>query len=227
MESKAVIFDLFSTLVSSLTWNDYLERSYGIADILGAPRDHFADKWKATNIRLDRGEFPDARAAIDSICGDLAHTTTQDSLDQASTYWDDVMELRPYDGLSKTLESITASERRLGLLTNCQPHLLPKWNDSSFAKHFHTMVFSCVEQLVKPDPAIYHIACERLDLKPEECIFVGDGGSDELSGASSVGMRAIQILHDDVLDGTKFRPDTAKWEGEVVRSFDELLDSIL
>lgn len=33
-----------------------------------------------------------------------------------------------------------------------------------------------------------------LDVKENECIYIGDGGSDELEAAKRVGMRAIQAI---------------------------------
>ena len=44
----------------------------------------------------------------------------------------------------------------------------------------------------KPDSCIYREAAKRLCVDPEECIFVGDGGSNELTGAREAGMKAIQ-----------------------------------
>ena len=44
----------------------------------------------------------------------------------------------------------------------------------------------------KPDSCIYEEASKRSGVCLEECIFVGDGGSNELVGAKNVGMKAIQ-----------------------------------
>ncbi len=44
----------------------------------------------------------------------------------------------------------------------------------------------------KPDPCIYEEAARRLGVAFNECVFVGDGGSNELAGAKAVGMKAIQ-----------------------------------
>lgn len=44
--------------------------------------------------------------------------------------------------------------------------------------------------LVKPDAKIYHLACQRLHVVPGHALFVGDGGSDELVGATNAGMTA-------------------------------------
>jgi len=48
--------------------------------------------------------------------------------------------------------------------------------------------------LSKPDPRIYQLACERLEVEPNDCMFVGDGANDELAGAQQVGMRAVCVL---------------------------------
>ena len=56
------------------------------------------------------------------------------------------------------------------------------------------VVLSCTVGLRKPDPRIYRLACERLDVRSDECLFVGDGANDELAGAERVGMRAVCVL---------------------------------
>ncbi len=43
----------------------------------------------------------------------------------------------------------------------------------------------------KPSRRIYEIACERLKVQPQQCLYVGDGSSKELTGAASVGMLPI------------------------------------
>ena len=42
-----------------------------------------------------------------------------------------------------------------------------------------------------PNPAIYKLACNRLKLKSDAVVFVGDGGSDELRGAAACGLKPI------------------------------------
>lgn len=44
----------------------------------------------------------------------------------------------------------------------------------------------------KPDACIYEEAAKRLGIDLTECVFVGDGGSNELAGAKAVGMKAVQ-----------------------------------
>lgn len=52
-------------------------------------------------------------------------------------------------------------------------------------------VVSGEERLMKPDPAIYRLLCERYELLPEECLFVDDN-ADNCEGARVAGMRAVR-----------------------------------
>ncbi len=55
-----------------------------------------------------------------------------------------------------------------------------------------TMVISAEEGVAKPHPRIYHIAVERLDMRPEEAVFVDDMAKN-VEGARAVGMRGVHF----------------------------------
>jgi len=82
---------------------------------------------------------------------------------------------------------------------------------------------------MKPDARIYRLACEQLEVKPQECLYVGDGSSHELTGASRVGMHAvlIRVPYEDTYDA--HRIDTEEWNGSTISALREvpgLLDGI-
>jgi HAD superfamily hydrolase (TIGR01509 family) len=91
----------------------------------------------------------------------------------------------------RTLEQLSAAGRPLGVISNCSVEEVAGWASSPLAGHVGTAVFSYAAGVAKPDPAIYRLACARLGVPPERCVFVGDGGSDELAGAAAIGMRAF------------------------------------
>ncbi len=57
-------------------------------------------------------------------------------------------------------------------------------------KQFDVLINSAEEDVRKPDPKIYHITTERLNVKPEECIFVDDDQGN-IDGAEKLGMHGI------------------------------------
>jgi len=93
------------------------------------------------------------------------------------------------------LAALTELRRRghgLCLVSNADAIDLLPWPDSPLAGLFDEAIFSCEVHLQKPDPAIYLLAAKRMGAAPEDCVFVGDGGSNELAGAKAVGMRTAQ-----------------------------------
>ena len=72
----------------------------------------------------------------------------------------------------------------------------------------------------KPDPRVYALACNRLEVQPGECLFIGDGGSRELTGATNAGMGAVLIrAPDDSENG-----DREDWRGRRISSVQEVFD---
>ena len=62
--------------------------------------------------------------------------------------------------------------------------ILGEW---PFMENFDGVVVSGLEKLVKPDPRIFRLFCERYSLSPENCYFVDDNESNIIS-ARSIGM---------------------------------------
>lgn len=86
------------------------------------------------------------------------------------------------------LERLRATGLRLGLISNCSIEEVAAWHDSPLAAFFDGVVFSYRTGAVKPDPATYLLACQRIEATAERTAFVGDGGSEELHGAARAGM---------------------------------------
>jgi putative hydrolase of the HAD superfamily len=74
----------------------------------------------------------------------------------------------------------------------------------------------------KPHPAMYLEACRQLRVGPDECLYVGDGGSCELSGARDVGMATVRLAAADLAGHLVFDSDGA-WSGPVLGSLTEVL----
>ena len=102
--------------------------------------------------------------------------------------------LVPRDDAVATLEELKRRGFRRGVISVCSSDVEEIWDETELAPHVDDVVLSCAVGLRKPDPRIYELACERLDVKLEECLFVGDGANDELAGAQRVGMSAVCVL---------------------------------
>jgi putative hydrolase of the HAD superfamily len=77
---------------------------------------------------------------------------------------------------------------------------------------------------MKPDPRIYYMATEQLGVQPEDCLYVGDGASQELPGAAKVGMNPVllRVPEDESID-IVYQINTEGWDGPTVSSLTEVL----
>ena len=93
----------------------------------------------------------------------------------------------------EALRHLRTAGFRLGLISNADVMEVAAWGDCPLAGLFDTEVFSCMVGCVKPEQAIYENCLEKLGLPAAECLFVGDGGSNELVGARDVGMSTVLV----------------------------------
>lgn len=226
----AVIFDLFGTLVDDAIYhapNAQRRGAIGVAmaDILGVPRDAFLRLWDETVSQRDAGVFQTTEACLVYVLHELGVSGGTSQIQEAARlrleYVRLTLEPRP-DAL-ETLASLKTSGYKVGLLSNCSDGVAILWPTTPFAEWMDVTVLSCEVGLTKPDPRIYHLACERLGVRAEKCLFVGDGGSNELSAASELGMGAVLIrTPDDTEDGSR-----QSWNGTRISALGEVLSLLV
>lgn len=61
---------------------------------------------------------------------------------------------------------------------------------------FDVIVESSIEGVRKPNPKIYEITCSRLDVTPDQCVFLDDLGVN-LKPARTMGMTTIKVVDPD------------------------------
>lgn len=81
---------------------------------------------------------------------------------------------------------------QLAIISNCSSEEVTVIKQSKIYTYFDQVVLSYEIGMQKPDSHIYKETSNLLGVDSKECIFVGDGGSNELEGAKLAGMKAIQ-----------------------------------
>lgn len=81
---------------------------------------------------------------------------------------------------------------KTGLISNAWSGLRAYIEREKFDDAFHHMVISAEVKAVKPDPKIYRIALERLQVKPNEAIFVDDL-IENIEACEKLGMKGIHF----------------------------------
>jgi putative hydrolase of the HAD superfamily len=82
----------------------------------------------------------------------------------------------------------------IGVITN-GPSVLQnhKMETSGLKKYCDIVVVSGDVGVHKPDPALFVYTADRLGLKPEECLYVGDHPVNDIQGALDAGMHAVRM----------------------------------
>lgn len=80
----------------------------------------------------------------------------------------------------------------IGLITNCFSEEVDVIKESVLFPFMDTALFSFELGMKKPEPEIFKRCCGALGVLPSECVYVGDGGSNELEAARSLGMTVFQ-----------------------------------
>lgn len=188
MAIKVVIFDLFETLISE--FDSGHPSTTEVAQTLGLPVAEFQQEYQ--NLRPARytGKLDYAvslRYIVRKLGGKSPESTIKTLAERRqSAFTAHLRRIEPE--ILNMLNEITSSGIRLGLISNTDGSEVLDWVSSPLVAFFEVTIFSHVVGMVKPDPHIYQHACKNLDVAPSDCIFVGDGNSDELRGAAQVGM---------------------------------------
>ncbi|MBN1161284.1 MAG: GNAT family N-acetyltransferase [Dehalococcoidales bacterium] len=192
---KAVIFDLYGTLVDIFTHGEYYNVMETMISILKAPHDEFLKLWFGTAERRAIGVFRTLEENLRYICRELNISVTEKQMAEASRIRHDYVakSLTPREGTIEVLAYLKSGGYKVGLVSNCSTEPPAIWPDTPFATIFDVTVFSSAAGVQKPDPRIYRMATDALGVKPEDCLYVGDGDSNELTGAAGVGMHPVLI----------------------------------
>lgn len=186
-----VFFDLFFTLTIP-QYNDVRNEN----DVLGITREEWEKYAEDKELYLDRaiGREKDSQQIIESIVEKI-------NMKVSKKQKKEILELRE-KRFKKSLVNIDSiiinvlldlkkSGKKLCLISNADIIDVMHWKDSKLNDLFDCTIFSYEVGYLKPQKEIYQIALKKTNTIPQKCIFVGDGGSDELKGAKELGIKTI------------------------------------
>ncbi len=113
-------------------------------------------------------------------------------------YIEEMMELnasskKVNEGLVEVIKKLKTNYK-IALISNYPPHLREKLHKQNLVELFDEIIISGEVGYQKPDPKIFMILCEKLNITPQELIFIDDS-KKSLEGAESVGF--VPILYHD------------------------------
>lgn len=210
----AVIFDLFHTLIG-LNRATSLETAW---EHMRIPEHSWRRAlFSGAEGRL-RGKISDPKAVLRDIVFKLDADFTEEKIERAAElrlrqFKAALSDIHPH--IMHAIGELSARGKRLGVVSNADCIEISSWPDTTISRYFDSAVFSCEVGYIKPEKEIYLITLRNLGLPPERCLFVGDGGDNELAGARNVGIDAaitMEFLTDRTSDRVKIRRAQANYE---------------
>ncbi|MGC4804581.1 HAD family hydrolase [Micromonospora sp. DT233] len=220
----AVLFDFFGTLTRPVQRGPAHQST---ADLIGCPVDALADVLDRSYYQRASGRLGDAEATLRWVCDQAGVHPPESALRAAVTSRHRAVrsDTRLRDEAVPVLTALKRRGVRTGLVSDCTHELPAFLPQLAVAPLLDVLVFSVQVGRCKPDRALYLAACRQLGLPPDACLYVGDGGSQELTGAQRAGMTAVRLAAPDLAEHLVFNAEP-DWTGPALRSLDGVLDLV-
>ncbi len=188
---KAVIFDMFETLVTLYSSPVYFGRE--IAGDLGVSVEEFYPLWHATEEARSKGKLRFSEA-LEWIGQNMTfpHPERIAGICEKRRAFKEECFCHVEERILEMLRDLKAQGAKIGLISNCFWEEAEAIRKSCLTPYFDAIQLSCEVGMRKPEPEIFRKCMGELDVTPEECLYVGDGGSRELETAKALGMHPLQ-----------------------------------
>ena len=221
---RALCFDLFSTLISVGQVPEHVGAF--TADILGVDRKHWNEVCFGPlhEIRKPSEHLDNLRRMALSLDKTIPEQSIVEATTARQARFDHALEHGVESIVLDSLQALKEAGFKLALISNASSPEVQAWPRSPLAKLFDVTVFSCETGLCKPEIDIYHHTLNGLDEQAENCLFIGDGGSDEHFGAAEAGMNPVLLSH--YLDEEDTQQRLEKYQSVIcqhLESIEELL----
>ncbi len=220
----AVVFDLWGTLVPGMPPSVRDAVSHEMAADLGVDPVAFAAAYGDSYRERFLGATGTLEETVTLLAGRCGASPAAPAARRAAARRLDLVRrlLEPDAAALSVLDELVARGLRLALVSDSSVETPEVWPDSPLARRIPVTAFSCVVGARKPDPALYLHAVRQLGVPAQQCVYVGDGGGGELTGAATLGMRAIRLSTGGARPTDRYDDDAA-FAGDEIASLDELL----
>lgn len=100
---------------------------------------------------------------------------------------------RLYPETLEVLQNLKENKVKLALITNSTPITKESMQKISIERYFDCIFYSYIEGVRKPDKRLFQKALEKLRIRPEELLVIGDQLTTDKTGADSIGANFILL----------------------------------
>lgn len=195
--TEAILLDLYDTLA----WADWPALDAGrsaLAAAAGVDGAAFVEAMARTEARRFRGRPGGLEAELAAVLRDLDSSVDPPllarlaELDRAT--W--VRGLRLHDDALPTIRELRR-DRRVAVVSNCGYQTAAWIQATGLACEVDAVVLSCEVGALKPEPAIFRAALDRLQVEAGRAVLVDDVAG-HLDAARTLGLRTVHVVRPGV-----------------------------
>ena len=190
---KAVIFDMYETLITHFDSPLYFGTQMALD--AGIEEEKFQKTWRAEEENRTIGKIT-LEKLLEKILKEnncFSEEKMKYIVDKRICCKEEAFEHLHIE-IIPMLKALKEKGMLIGLISNCFSEEAMVIKKSVLYPFFDAVCLSYDEGIQKPNAAIFERCIEKLDVKAEECLYVGDGGSNELEVAKELGMKAVQAV---------------------------------
>lgn len=185
---RSVIFDMFQTLaIGKPDPESEIAARFNIKDR------YFVERFTCGTKYSDRDHY------LRSICSGIGVEISHENLKIIDNILKKHLNKVTLDPEAKdVLYKIRGKNLKLAMISD-MPN--PDWDiikKEGLHKIFDVRILSYEVGLAKPDPKMFSMCLKRLNIKPEEAIFIGDSVMNDIVPAKKLGMNTILMDRDNV-----------------------------
>ena len=230
---KALLFDFGQTLVDSADafrgaekeaqarlFSDMVSRPGGLS------REDFLSRYRSIRKEFHQQSNFSRKAIWRSVCQYFHHEPDPKQIETwERDYWVQVgARTNPFPETTQVLE-VLSRRHRLALVTNTQGQISPGNHRLALfprLESFFRVIVVAGESGIppKPDIAPFRLCLEKLNVLPQEAVFVGDDWRIDICGAKNAGLQPIWLKHQSV---KRNWPDV-ETDVTVISRLDQLFD---
>lgn len=188
---RAVVFDLWLTLIP---FPGEARRSAFrlLAAALGVSVEELRPHWDATRSERETGDLARYLSRLGPRLGYTWSPAMIEAAMAARRSAHGACFAEPFSDGRAAIAGLRDRGILVGLVSNCTSDVRLAMVEHEMAGWFDAVILSAEVGIMKPAPEIFELAARRLDVEPAACLFVGDGGDDELDGAAAAGMTPLR-----------------------------------
>jgi HAD superfamily hydrolase (TIGR01509 family) len=197
---RAVLFDLGDTLIDEKdfdAWTELARRFY-----LDLDPDNLLHSYFAVQDAVDARPHPAGReAGLVDFWQKVLSEAAAKPVDAATArkfiaaVHETERPVRLYSDVHRCLDTLRGEHRALGVVTNSTSEASVRrlLDRVGILDYFTRILSSGTEGVEKPNPEIFHRAVERMTVRPEETVYVGNLAYTDAKAASAAGLHGVWL----------------------------------